>query len=112
MQQITIETVFIVIDIIFEVYFLVSLYKMIKLAASGEPMQPADIGIELKLENTLNIDSAMNEDIIQATEIYAVKSLPTREYVAGQQLAENKIGIVDFTVRDLLPSQFVVVDYD
>lgn len=85
---------------------------MYLLANDGEPMQPADIGVEMKLENTFSVEPVLNDYVIQATEIHEVKSLPTKEFVKGQTLAENQIGIVDFTVRDLKKEKLTVYDFE
>ena len=73
-------------------------------------MQPALPGIELKLETSIVIEPAMSRTFIQATEIYEVKSLPTKDFFIEQSLERNeKIKVVDF--RDN-KTRFVVEDID
>lgn len=111
-ENIIAEGIFVLVGAIFEVYYIASLYRMYLLASEGEPMQPAEIGIEMKLENTFSVEPVLNEFVIQATEIHEVKSLPTKEFIKEQTLAENQIGVIDFTVRDLGKEKLSVYDFE
>ena len=104
------ESVLTLIGVLFEIYFLCTLKIIYKLAATGEPMQPALTGIELKLETTLRVEPVLNQTFIQSTEINEVRSLPTKDFLIEQTIHKNEeVRVVDFTSRS---SPFVVVNLD
>jgi hypothetical protein len=98
LSTLIIESVFTMIGAGLEVYFIYTLKNIYKLAVAGEPMQPAQPGVEMKIENSINIEPVLHETIIQATEVNEVKSLPTKRFLSQQKLPPNdKVDVVDFT---------------